>query len=70
MKIESEVARRLLHEFDFKTLFREQLGWDNYSLELPLQLRDAEYHLSGVAQKAPQDSSLARRLRMTLRGIR
>lgn len=51
MKIQPEVARQLLRTFDFKTLFREQLGWDNYAAELPLQLDGTEYRLSGIAHK-------------------
>jgi hypothetical protein len=51
MKIQPEVARQLLQTFDFKTLFREQLGWDNYTAELPLQLDGTEYRLSGIAHK-------------------
>jgi hypothetical protein len=51
MKIDPEVARQLLQKFDFKTLFREQLGWDNYATELPLQLDGTEYRLFGVAHK-------------------
>jgi hypothetical protein len=51
MKIDPEVARQLLQKFDFKTLFREQLGWDNYATELPQQLDGTEYRLSGVAHK-------------------
>jgi hypothetical protein len=51
MKIDAGAARQLLQKFDFKTLFREQLGWDNYSTEFPLQLDGTEYRLSGIAHK-------------------
>ena len=51
MKIEPDVARQLLRKFDFKTLFREQLGWDNYTAELAVQSDDVEYRLFAVAHK-------------------
>ena len=51
MKIQPEATRELLQQFDFKTLFREQLGWDNHSGELPVQLDGTEYRLSAIAEK-------------------
>lgn len=51
MKIDVPSVRRLLKEFDFKTLFREQLGWDNYQVRLDIPLDAMTYSLSAIAEK-------------------
>lgn len=51
MKIDVPSVRRLLKEFDFKTLFREQLGWDNYQARLDIPLDGTTYSLSAIAEK-------------------
>ncbi len=45
MKINLEQARKQLKDFDFKTLFREHLGWDNHQARLDI-LIDGETVLS------------------------
>ena len=51
MKIDVASVRRLLKAFDFKTLFREQLGWDNHQAQLHIPIHGATICLSAVAQK-------------------
>ncbi|MCC7291847.1 MAG: Eco57I restriction-modification methylase domain-containing protein [Phycisphaerales bacterium] len=51
MKIDVSIVRRLLKECDFKTLFREQLGWDNYSAKLDIPLDGTTYSLGAIAEK-------------------
>jgi hypothetical protein len=51
MKIDVPSVRRLLKEFDFKTLFREQLGWDNYQARLDIPLDGMTYSLTAIAEK-------------------
>ena len=51
MKIDVASVRRLLKAFDFKTLFREQLGWDNHQAQLDIPIDGATICLSAVAQK-------------------
>ncbi|MBI2265266.1 MAG: hypothetical protein HYU64_08855 [Armatimonadetes bacterium] len=38
MKIDSAAVRKCLKSFDFKTLFREHLGWDNHHAQLDIPL--------------------------------
>lgn len=47
MRIDAAKAGRLLKDFDFRELFREQLGWDNFSSSLSVE----GYELTGVAHK-------------------
>lgn len=51
MKIDVPSVRRLLKEFDFRTLFREQLGWDNYQARLDIPLDGTTYTLMAIAEK-------------------
>lgn len=51
MNIDIPKARKCLKAFDFPTLFREQLGWDNHNGTLEIPIDGTTYRLSGVAQK-------------------
>lgn len=51
MKIDVPSVRRLLKKSDFRTLFREQLGWDNYQARLDIPLDGTTYSLTAVAEK-------------------
>jgi len=51
MKIDVAHVRALLKSFDFRSLFREQLGWDNYQAKLDIQLDDTAYSLAAIAEK-------------------
>jgi hypothetical protein len=44
-------VRRCLREFDFRTLFVRELGWDNYPSQLPVAVNGTTYMLRGVAEK-------------------
>jgi len=41
----------LLREFDFQTLFTEELGWDHHEEELPIAVEEHTYSLEAVAHK-------------------
>ena len=51
MKIDTAAVRDCLKSFDFKTLFREHLGWDNHQARLDIVLGDVTHALTAVAQK-------------------
>ncbi len=51
MKIDLARVRGLLKGFDFKNLFREQLGWDNYTSQLDIPVDGATYRLTAIAEK-------------------
>src|SRR5262249_26249826 len=51
MSIERDKAREYLKTFDFRRLFVEELGWDNYSAALPVLVGDATILLKGAAEK-------------------
>jgi len=51
MKIDVATVRKCLKSSDFKTLFREHLGWDNYNAHLDIPIGDATFQLTAVAQK-------------------
>ena len=51
MKIEVPAVRKCLKAFDFNTLFREYLGWDNHQLELDIPIGETTIHLSAIAHK-------------------
>jgi len=51
MNIDAARVRGLLKGFDFKTLFREQLGWDNYSSQLDIPIDGSAYRLTAIAEK-------------------
>jgi hypothetical protein len=44
-------VRKLLKEFDFVALFREELGWDTHSAQVEIQLDGQPQKLQAVAQK-------------------
>lgn len=44
-------GRRLLAEFDFESLFIEELGWDRYGGHLDITVDGSTYQLEGVAEK-------------------
>ncbi|MGD9976091.1 MAG: hypothetical protein AB7S77_23795, partial [Desulfatirhabdiaceae bacterium] len=51
MKIDANVVRKCLNAFDFITLFREHLGWDNHSAHIEIAVNGTAICLSAVAQK-------------------
>ncbi|OGL45810.1 MAG: hypothetical protein A2161_22645, partial [Candidatus Schekmanbacteria bacterium RBG_13_48_7] len=51
MSLNTQRARELLHEFDFKKLFIEELGWDHHSGEHPLNIKNEKYDIKAIAQK-------------------
>lgn len=51
MKIDVVEVRQCLKSFDFKTLFREHLGWDNYQATLEIPVDGRTIPLSAIAQK-------------------
>jgi hypothetical protein len=51
MKIDITRVRGMLKGFDFKNLFREQLGWDNYTSQLDIPVDGTTYRLTAIAEK-------------------
>lgn len=51
MKIDVPAVRKCLKSFDFKTLFREQLGWDNHHAQLDIPVNGQTVSLFAIAQK-------------------
>ncbi|MFC1856870.1 Eco57I restriction-modification methylase domain-containing protein [Thermodesulfobacteriota bacterium] len=51
MKIDASSARNCLKSFDFATLFREHLGWDNHHARLEIPSGDTTFVLNAIAQK-------------------
>jgi len=51
MKIDVRAVRKCLKSFDFKTLFREHLGWDNHQARLDVPVGGNTVSLTAVAQK-------------------
>jgi hypothetical protein len=51
MKIDAASVRKCLKSFDFATLFREQLGWDNHQAHLDVPINGKTFRLTAVAQK-------------------
>ncbi|MBW6485112.1 MAG: Eco57I restriction-modification methylase domain-containing protein [Syntrophobacterales bacterium] len=51
MRINVTDVRQCLKSFDFKTLFREHLGWDNYQAALEIPVDGRTIFLSAIAQK-------------------
>jgi hypothetical protein len=51
MKIDVAAVRKCLVEYDFKTLFREHLGWDNHQAQLDIPVGGSPVHLTAIAQK-------------------
>ena len=44
-------VRQYLDDFDFETLFIEELGWDRYAADLELPIDGQRLHLRGFAEK-------------------
>ncbi len=51
MKIDVAAVRECLRAFDFKTLFREHLGWDNHEATLDIPAGNGTLRLTAVAEK-------------------
>ncbi len=51
MRIDVAAVRQCLKAFDFRTLFREHLGWDNHQAQLDVPVGGAIVSLSAIAQK-------------------
>ena len=51
MRINTDKIRKYLRNFDFKTLFIEELGWDHHASSIELMIDSKNYHLISVAQK-------------------
>lgn len=51
MSINAEQVRRYLQQFDFATLFREELGWEPYKADLHLTIEGTAYTLRAIAEK-------------------
>ena len=51
MNINKERVRQLLQNFELKTLFTQEIGWDHHSQTLPIQINEAEYTLTACAEK-------------------
>jgi len=51
MAINRERARQWLKAFDFRKLFIEELGWDNFARPIMKQIDGIDYCFQAVAQK-------------------
>lgn len=51
MQVKFSEARKCLKEFDFQTLFREHLGWDNCGTRVDVNADGSALTLEGVAKK-------------------
>jgi hypothetical protein len=51
MPLNLERTRRLLRNFDFKTLFIEELGWDHYTSILDIPVDSQNFTLGAIAEK-------------------
>lgn len=51
MKIDVAVVRQCLKSFDFSTLFREHLGWDNCQIKVDIPVDGRNIPLCALAQK-------------------
>ena len=51
MKFENAAVRACLKTFNFSTLFREHLGWDNHHAKLDIPVGDTVFTLTAIAQK-------------------
>lgn len=51
MPMNLERTRKLLQSFDFKTLFIEELGWDQYKTELDVSVDSQNFRLSAFSEK-------------------
>ena len=51
MRINRDRTRQYLQDFEFETLFIEELGWDRYSETLPTRINEEVFLMTTVAQK-------------------
>ena len=51
MRINRDRALQLLKDFEFETLFTQELGWDRYSETLPIRINEEDFLMTTVAQK-------------------
>ena len=51
MQFDRQKIRQYLKEFDFKTLFIEELGWDRHTQTLNITVDETEYQLTAIAEK-------------------
>ena len=51
MTINRDRVRQLLKDFDFETLFIDELGWDFHTQSFSVQVDEVEYLLTAIAQK-------------------
>ncbi|HNZ11899.1 MAG TPA: hypothetical protein PKI97_10660, partial [Smithellaceae bacterium] len=51
MKIKVAEVRQCLKSFDFSTLFREHLGWDNCQIKVDIPVENRNIPLCALAQK-------------------
>jgi hypothetical protein len=51
VKINPSKVRDCLKSFDFPTLFRDHLGWDNHHARLDIAIGDTVFTLTAIAQK-------------------
>jgi hypothetical protein len=51
MPVDRAALRKHLRDFDFRRMFINELGWDNYSQLLTAQVADHTYELRGIAEK-------------------
>lgn len=51
MRFDVAAVKNCLKSFDFQTLFREHLGWDNHNARLEVSVDGKAYELTAVAQK-------------------
>ncbi|HEY7329313.1 MAG TPA: DNA methyltransferase [Gemmataceae bacterium] len=51
MSLNVEAVRRCLKEFDFRTLFVQELGWDRHSANLTVAVDSKTYELHALAEK-------------------
>jgi hypothetical protein len=51
MEVDFTRVRRCLREFDFKSLFIEELGWDQYAAKLDITVDGRDFILSAIAEK-------------------
>jgi cell fate (sporulation/competence/biofilm development) regulator YlbF (YheA/YmcA/DUF963 family) len=51
MILDTARTRRYLKEFDFESLFIEELGWDHYTTSLDVEVDEQRFTLQAVAEK-------------------
>ena len=51
MTLDTARARRHLKQFDFESLFIEELGWDHYTTSLDVEVDEERFTLQAVAEK-------------------